>query len=262
MRVIARTFFLLPTVFVVWGCRAPVAPDGPAQVTMRISDREAFLDAAASELRRRDFPIARIDLRQGVLVTRPATSQQWFEFWRRDSLGAYQIAESSTHTIRRRVTVELKLRTPTEPGPNPTRKRGAAVELEQQTSAEPEEYAVSVLVEKERFSAPERQVTSATGALAVFSDHLPTVEGVMGPRSLGAHWVPLGRDPLLEADLLERITGLAPVEAPAPEHARAADSVSISEPEPPADASHAANPKPAPKPKSKRSSVSIEVIDE
>lgn len=238
MRVIARIFLVLPAVFVAWGCHAPAIPDGPTAIVMQVSDREAFLDAAASELRSRDFPIERIDPYEGVLVTEPSTSQQWLEFWRRDALGAYQLTESSIHTIRRIVTVRLN----EEPA------RGA------------DECRVSVEVEKERFSAPERQVTTASGALAVFSEHLPTVEGEMGPRSIGAHWVPLGRDPLLEADLLERFTGIKAIESPAPEPKQSPAPQRESPPGTP-EAIPLDKPESKPAPELKRSSPLIKITD-
>jgi hypothetical protein len=67
-----------------------------------------------------------------------------------------------------------------------------------------------VQVDKLRYSAPERQVTTGSGALAISSEKTPDVEGLRGPRSHRAEWVPLGRDPLLEAFLLQRIAGARP----------------------------------------------------
>jgi hypothetical protein len=205
---------------------------------MQVSDRAAFLDSAATELRSRDFPIKRIDPQKGVLVSGPATSQQWLEFWRRDALGAYQLTESSIHTIRRIVTVRL----------------------DEQPAASPDECRVSVEVDKERFSAPERQVTTASGALAVFSEHLPTVEGEMGPRSAGAHWVPLGRDPLLEADLLQKLTGIKAIESPAPGPEQTPAAPSQSPPEAP-ETVPLVKPQSRPAPAPKRSSPVIKITD-
>lgn len=180
----------------VAGCQAPPAPDGPTQMALRIPDRDAFLETAMTLLRERDFPPQRVDRDQGVVVTRPATGQQWFEFWRQDSRGAHQLFESSLHTIRRIVTVRLH-----------------PVDAE----SPPDTYRVSVRVDKERYSAPERQVTTASGALAIYSERLPTTEGLIAAKTEGEHWVPLGRDLPLEQYLVDKIAGALPEVTPAAE---------------------------------------------
>ena len=193
MRVIAQSFFLPLAVFSLAGCHAPAVPDGPTEMVLRVSDREAFIDASLTLLRERDFPPERVDRSEGMIVTRPSTGQQWFEFWRHDSIGGYQLLESSVHTVRRVVTVDI-------------------------SSTDPEnssdELRVSVQVDKERYSAPERQVTTASGALAIYSERLPTTEGLMAARTEGEHWVPLGRDLPLESHLLAKIAEASPAVAP------------------------------------------------
>jgi hypothetical protein len=191
MRVIARSFFFALCALFVVGCQAP-PPNGPTEMVLRIPDRDGFIDATLTLLRERDFPLERVDRKNGVAVTRPSTGKQWFEFWRPDSIGGYQLFESSIHTIRRIVTVHLAPADPENPD---------------------EDYRVSVQVDKERYSAPERQVTTASGALAIYSERLPTTEGLLASRIEGEHWVPLGRDPLFEAYLLEQIAGAAAAEA-------------------------------------------------
>ncbi|MFQ5806236.1 MAG: hypothetical protein ACE5I3_07295 [Phycisphaerae bacterium] len=156
---------------------------------LRIPDRDAFLAATLTLLRERDFPPEQVDRTEGLVVTRPSTGQQWFEFWRRDSLGGYQLFESSIHTVRRIVTVRLAPADAPSPDGN---------------------FRVSVRVDKERYSAPERQVTTASGALAIYSERLPTTEGLLASKVHGEHWVPLGRDLPLELYLLDKIAGVLP----------------------------------------------------
>ncbi len=67
-------------------------------------------------------------------------------------------------------------------------------------------FRVGVNVEKSRYSAPDRQVTTASGALAIYSERLPTTEGLRRSASRTAHWVPLGRDGLMESYLLNKLT--------------------------------------------------------
>ncbi len=96
--------------------------------------------------------------------------------------------ESSFHTIRREVGVTI------EP---------------LSTGSGSDEYRLSVEVNKYRYSAPDRQITTASGALAIYSEHLPTTEGLRNALSAAHEWIPLGRDGLLEQALLARIADLS-----------------------------------------------------
>lgn len=206
MLVITRiVFFTVGVIFFagsLTGCQVTPPPNGPTEILLRIPDREAFLDETLTLLRQRDFTPEQVDWDDGVVVTRPATGRQWFEFWRHDSIGGYQLLESSIHTIARIVTVRVA---PADPD-NPS-----------------DEFRVSVQVDKQRYSAPERQVTTASGALGIYSERLPTTEGLIASRAEGEHWVPLGRDARFELYLLDKIAGATPnvtpittVEQPAP----------------------------------------------
>lgn len=188
MRVIARTFFFTTGVFLAAGCHAPPTPTGPTVMVLRIPDRDVLINETLTLLREQDFAPQWVDRQAGRVVTRPSTGQQWFEFWRGDSIGPYQLFESSIHTVRRIVNVEIDPADVGTPG---------------------EDFRVSVRVEKERYSAPERQVTTASGALAIYSERLPTTEGLMASKARGEHWVPLGRDLLLERHLLDKIAGVS-----------------------------------------------------
>jgi hypothetical protein len=89
------------------GCKAPGAPTGPNEWTLQVSDYEAFVDDTLTLLRRMDLPPERVDRAAGLIVTRPATSGGFYEFWRNDAQGGYQRLESSLQTIRRVVTIEI-----------------------------------------------------------------------------------------------------------------------------------------------------------
>lgn len=210
---LAPTCHLLVAALVsLWmlGCQAPPQPAMPTEVVLHIPDYEAFVDASVSLLRRFDFAPERVDRARGLVVTAPATSGQWFEPWRVDSQGAYQVLESSLHTIRRHVTVRI---TPLDnaPATQPT----VADVLTEEWDRQPDlwnvpRYRVGVQVDKERFATAPRQITTASGALSIYSIRIPTTEGVRGRASRSEEWVPLGRDPLLESFLIENLADAVP----------------------------------------------------
>ena len=207
------------------GCHAPPSPTAATELRVQIPDYEQFVDRTLTLLRERDFEPDRVDRPAGVIVAGPTTSAQWFEFWRSDVQGAYQVLEASLHTIQRRVSITL---TPAEAEGWAEEAVGPAVVLGDAEAADgagdPDvtavpgvamaasggRYRLVVQVDKYRYSAPERQVTTASGALSIYSERLPTTEGLRGARSRGLHWVPLGRDGLLEGYLLAKILSANP----------------------------------------------------
>jgi hypothetical protein len=163
------------------GCQQPTQPMVPTGVDLSPADFEALWQTSLEVLQRYNFRPDRQDRRAGVITSHPATSGQWFEFWRPEVVGPFNSAEASIHTVRRQVTVRVSPQ-PADDGCH-----------------------VSVQVDVYRYSATERQVTTASGALQIFGEKLPTAEGQMGPHQAGVRWVPLGRDDLLEKELLDRI---------------------------------------------------------
>jgi len=194
----------------VIGCQTPTQPTGPTEMVLDIPDYDAFVDASLSVLRRYDFPPDRVDRPRGLVVTEPATSGQWFEFWRIDSQGGYQTLESSLHTLRRKVTVSILPANTDNTDAQPTTRTAAA-----EPAPSSRQYRLQVQVNKERYSAPERQITTASGALGIYNERIPTSEGLRKASSRGAHWIPLGRDPLLEAVLLAELADALPSVTPA-----------------------------------------------
>ena len=186
------------------GCQAPQPPTSPTEMVLHVVEYERFLDDALSLLRSCDFAPDYVDRSRGRIITKPATSGQWFEFWRVDSQGDYQKLESSLHTMRRIVRVNVE---PLDaPGSAPANERTAT--RQPVVDHTPGPYRIAVEVEKLRYSAPERQVTTASGALAIYNERLPTTEGLRGARNRQEAWGSLGRDGLLEAVLLKRLAGL------------------------------------------------------
>ncbi len=189
------------------GCEAPPAA-GPTETVLHVADRDVFIDRTLTLLRENDFRPQQVDRVEGVAIAGPSTSGQWFEFWRPDHQGAYQNLEASLHTIRRMAIVRV---TPAAVSSEAASQPGAP------TIAEDGQYRVNVTVEKSRYSAPERQITTAVGVLGIYSSRLPTEEGLRNARTSGEHWVPVGRDVLLEQWFLERLTGIASVRGTDPQ---------------------------------------------
>jgi hypothetical protein len=206
------------------GCQAPGVPTGPTAARVFVSDYEMYFDQALSTLRQHDLQPDRVERPRGIIVTVPTTSAQFFEFWREDARGAYQLAESSLHTMQRVVSIQLepldedarRAALPALPEPPPIENgelRAAAPPPTTQAANEPTppaggRFRVVVKVDKLRRSAPPRQITTASGAMGLYNERVPTMAGLRGPSSRGVAWVPEGRDPLLEEYLLGKLTKL------------------------------------------------------
>lgn len=80
----------------------------PAEFAASHAEFQPLWDASEQVLRRWLFTVDRRDFREGLLVTRPLVSRQWFEFWRPDTGTARGVAENSLATIRRTVYCSLE----------------------------------------------------------------------------------------------------------------------------------------------------------
>lgn len=186
------------------GCQTPAPSSAPAELTLLVADRDVLIDRALTVLRESGFDPDAVDRDNGLIITKRATSGQWFEFWRPDSRGAYQVLESSLHTMGRVVTVAL---TSVEHGDTAEAPATAATTAAAAPATRPAAgwCRLRVRVDKSRYNAPARQVTTASGALAIYGEELPTEEGVRRAHTPDAHWVSLGEDGLLAEYLLGRI---------------------------------------------------------
>ena len=185
---LGSTLLVISFAALLGGCQAPRAAEDPTQLLVRIADRDRFFDQTLTTLREFDFQPRELDRERGIAIAGPTTGKQWFEFWRRDVQGPYQVLESSLHTIRRIVTVRV----------DPQGDGGAS--------------RLTVQVDKSRFSSPERQVTTSTGALGIYSERLPTTEGLRNARHALDQWIPLGRDAEMESYLMDQIVTATNVE--------------------------------------------------
>ncbi len=168
----------------VAGCHGPVQSEAPTAAVVRVPDQQHldFLwDTCVRVLRRHWLEPDRQDRHAGVIATRPVTVPNWFEFWRPDMPRGFEFGEANLSTIRRAAEVQIK---PLEAA---------------------DEYRLTMEVSLERHSTPERQVTTAAGAIQIFNTKLPIYTGEMIQEGQAVRWIPLGRDVLLEVTLLDSI---------------------------------------------------------
>lgn len=186
-------------IFLVGCASIPLAPTERTEIVVKVSDYEALVDHALAVLRSHQLEPSYIDRTSGLVLTDRITSGQPHEVWRSDVYGTYQTWEALLNTIGREARVEL-VRTDGEITEDPIRTIGAT---EPSASGE---YRVSVEVQKSRYQTPTRQITTVTGALGLFSERLPTDDGLRGIAIRRAsEWKPLGRDGELERVLLNKI---------------------------------------------------------
>jgi hypothetical protein len=172
--------------FLLCGCHAPAPPppDGHSAIQLQLADAAEFdrlWDVTTTVLRNHEFYPVREDRASGLIVTTPVTSQQWFEFWRHDVDDADSLVEASVHTVRRAATVRID--------------RGSV----------PETYLLVVQIDKQRLSLPDRQITAPGSAYGAFGSRLPTTAGQLVSAAEAQTWLPAGRDPVLEDNLLRQI---------------------------------------------------------
>jgi len=181
MSTVTRVILILALPVLVFSCQRPaerLTLETPEMFVTK-ADHDQAWDEILEVLREHDFTPEYVNPRFGIIRTYPTISQQWFEFWRADAQGWYQWLESSLHTIRRHVQVKF---TPKD-----------------------DRYKVDVTVYVQRKSQPERQVTTASGALQIYGEKLPIYTGEKLAAGEGVHWVDLGTDQALADYLVERI---------------------------------------------------------
>ena len=156
------------------GCAATRTSIQNSTITIQ-GDRDNIWQISQAELKDRGFSLDRVDLRSGVIDTFPMVSKQWFEFWRRDVIGPKAIAESSLHTIRRYIKLQL-------------------------TEQEKDKFDLHCDVIVQRFTA-EPGLTSAT----LSGQDILSATRRQQKKSSKYQWIPIGSDNALANDILTAI---------------------------------------------------------
>jgi len=163
------------------GCQRPHPPVQPPAGVLLIekNDLDCAWDETVEVLREHYFTPDRLDRRSGTIISHPTLSKQWFEFWRDDTQGWYEVTESSIHSMRRIVEVKFV----------PVKNR----------------YEIQLCVTVQRKNGPERQVTTSSGALMAFREGTPLTTGEMVRGRRASTWVVVGEDVKMANYLLQRI---------------------------------------------------------
>ena len=167
------------------GCLGPRQGNLQSSETLGMTEPSPEADrtweAAQDTLRRYRFRLDRIDRRAGIITTMPETSQSLVEFWRHDVDTWPDLVEATLGPIRRWVEVTFK-----------GTEQGTSVEL-------------AVVVHKERLSSPDRQFNRTGAVYQFFRGDLPSTTGAVRITPDEDIWLDLGRDPAMEAHLLDAI---------------------------------------------------------
>ncbi len=179
-----------PTIIIAAFCVSLIAFGGCSTKRVDIANstivvqcqRNTIWQISQVELKDRGFSLDRVDLRNGVIDTFPIVSKQWFEFWRKDVVGAKALAESSLHTIQRYAKMQL-------------------------TEQENNKFALHCEVVVERLSSASA-ITSGTSR----QQDVLSAGRRQKKKSSKDQWIPLGKDEPLANDILAAIKRQVSVE--------------------------------------------------
>jgi len=153
------------------------------QVCLGDVDKAQAMQAAQDTLLGMHFTIEKADTEAGLIRTKPLSGAQFFEFWRKDSVGSFNKAEANLHTIRRTVTLQV--------------------------SKKDQGMCIDCQVTTQRLNLPEKEVSSSAWTHSMFSQSSASLQKMrLNPKQRkGVAWVDLGKDARLASEVLERIEG-------------------------------------------------------
>jgi hypothetical protein len=170
----------LAAVSLAAGCSQQNLDQKSKPIVLKNATRADAITASEMVLKDMQFSIDKMDRQLGYIKTKPLQGSQVFEFWKSDSVGAYNTAESNIHTVRR--TIELQIQEE-----NQQMYLVCKADTERLSLSQPVDSASSVKYDK----FGDRQRKSGTVKIK-----MPTKD---------SEWVYLGQDPMLENAVLERI---------------------------------------------------------
>jgi hypothetical protein len=162
--------------------QAPGPVGAPSErICLADVQKAAAMQVAEDVLAKMHFTIEKADAEAGLIRTRPLSGAQFFEFWRKDSVGGFNSTEANLHSIRR--TLELRF------------------------SKKAQELCIDCDARTQRLNLPEQEVTSSAQAYVLFSRSSSLLQTMqLNPvQETGIAWVDLGKDRGLALEVLERI---------------------------------------------------------
>ncbi len=98
-RVRTLSFAACVVVWILGGC-AKQQVKTVEQICVGDLDKARAMRMAEDVLGEMQFGIEKSDVEQGLIRSKPLTGAQFFEFWRKDTIGAFNWAESNLHSIQ------------------------------------------------------------------------------------------------------------------------------------------------------------------
>lgn len=173
-------FILLVCMVLLGGCGKKQQFE-PKPVCLAGTDIDFAMRQTEKALLKMNFVVEKADAESGLMRTRPLSSGQFFEFWRKDNRNSYSRSMANLHTLQR--TAELSF----------DRKNG--------------QLCIDCRVKVERLSIPEEEIDSSAKAYCMFSESSESTQTlILGKdQEKDMAWINLGRDNGLESYILEKI---------------------------------------------------------
>lgn len=174
------SYALMACAFVLAGC-AQQQYETISQICPQGIDKQQAMQIAEDCLGDLHFLIAKSDADLGLIKTRPLTGAQFFEFWRKDTVGSFNSAEANLHTIRR--IAELNI-------------------TRQNT-----QLCIHCNVNTQRMRLPEREIRSHARPYNLFSQSGSSTQILkLNPdQKQDMTWIDLGNDDKLATVILKQI---------------------------------------------------------
>jgi hypothetical protein len=175
------SYALMTCALFVAGCAKPYKSETVEPICPAGIDKQQAMQIAEDVLGKLHFSIAKSDANLGVIKTRPLAGAQFFEFWRKDNVGAFNFDEANLHSIRRIVEININ---------------------QQDT-----QLCIRCNVNTQRLHLPEQELRSRSRTYDMFSQSSSSRQTlILNPgQKRGMAWVDLGNDTKLATVILKRI---------------------------------------------------------
>ena len=162
------------------GCTSQQQAKTVEQICIPRIDKAEAMKTAENVLGQFNFNIEKSDTETGFIKTRPLAGAHFFEFWRKDSVGAFNWAQANLHSIRRTARINI--------------------------APQNGKLCIDCTVNTQKLSIPEHPITGSQ-AYAMFSASGPSRQKLkLHPDQQKAMtWTDLGQDSLLAAEIIKRI---------------------------------------------------------